>query len=1214
MKFLAKSILAVVAIYVAIWIALAAYFSVAERHKGLLESSLSSVFKRAVTIDRVQTGWHGLSPTFQITGFEVAGDTQQPALSFANLSARLDPLSILLFWPKFSDIAIDQPELEIANISASEMQIAGFAVNSDRSAVFNPKTIISWLLNHERAVWHDGTVVRRRLDGEIVYYPDISFIYERMEQNRTTRASVTLPDGKLAFKAISHGDFIDSDNWDASLEVLSDQGQSFLNSDDLSLNVVDGRGQLLLRKLGVQQIRDFLQLTGLVQSNSWIFDSQLSGELNDILFDFSGAFLDFNDWSFSASASQVSFDSTGTIPAMTNLNGAVTASSLGGTFDFTTSSSEFSWPRWFDQSLPIAEASGQFEWELTDQDKVTITLNNGLLSDEVSQIRNIVATAEIDVSNNRIRSVADLFKVESLQNISFDNGEMVNQNESEQGSLAPVFLNATAELDVISIAAIRKYFPNDVRIEKFDEWWRNAMLQGSASGGQINYVGRLNRSALYDGTAKLSGEIDFKDVTLDYGYQRDWPMVENGQGKAIIDNADLIFLPSEVQIDGVEVDSARVAINSLFRLDRSLELEASLRSDVPEVMKFLFAGPLLRPEQRQTPEQLPVQGKSGDVDAEIVVSIPLGRVRDGVVSGTASVNGGELTLPEGIPITNIQGDVNFTQNSADADNITGFMLGGPIGANLRTLKAAQPPELELSAAGRARTEELEPWLGEHLLSWLKGQTDWRGRLVSQGPKVSINVESDLLGVSVNTPAPVGKAATEARPLNVQMQVGKDIEQSLIVTLGDDLVASFAGDIEADNNLLERSMISYGGDTDLKEGINFDIHYDKIDIDAWLSKVIELTKIETQTAPDTRFLDSMRSINISSVDPKLLGRQFGEFELSSVSRDGKDWIGSLSGDNIDGIVEAQPRAETAYYRLNLSKLHLPEGPDERPPSTPIDRSLQPQNYPIVDLNINSFRLVTKQLGHLRLRGEPTDDEWHLTNFELNHQGITSTAEGRWVNTEETGTITSFFIDTVIDEAGGALQELDMEGVISRGDGGLQTNINWIGAPHEFEYSRLNGEFDLRVEDGELVNIEPGSGKLLGLLNFNAIARRLTLDFRDIFSSGLEFDRMRYAGIIADGQAIMREAYIFTPAVFVTMEGKLDLDQELIDMEIHMSPELGGNLTLLSALANPAAGAVVFLTQQIFKDEMRAASFRSYRALGPWDDFEMVEFDLNEPPSG
>ena len=123
-----------------------------------------------------------------------------------------------------------------------------------------------------------------------------------------------------------------------------------------------------------------------------------------------------------------------------------------------------------------------------------------------------------------------------------------------------------------------------------------------------------------------------------------------------------------------------------------------------------------------------------------------------------------------------------------------------------------------------------------------------------------------------------------------------------------------------------------------------------------------------------------------------------------------------------------------------------------------------------------------------------------------------------------------------------------------------------------------------------------------------------DFRDVFATGLKFDRMRYAGAFADGEAILNEAFVLAPSVFVRMEGKIDLDKELVDLEVHVSPELGGNLALLSALANPAAGAFVFITQRIFKDEMRNSSFKSYRALGTWEDFEMVEIDAAVSEAG
>ena len=113
-----------------------------------------------------------------------------------------------------------------------------------------------------------------------------------------------------------------------------------------------------------------------------------------------------------------------------------------------------------------------------------------------------------------------------------------------------------------------------------------------------------------------------------------------------------------------------------------------------------------------------------------------------------------------------------------------------------------------------------------------------------------------------------------------------------------------------------------------------------------------------------------------------------------------------------------------------------------------------------------------------------------------------------------------------------------------------------------------------------------------------------------AAGLRFDRMKFVGVLADGEAVIQDAFLLSPAVFVTMEGNVNIDKELIDMEIHVSPELGGNIALLSALANPAAGAVVFLTQQLFKDDLRSNSFRSFRALGTWDDFELEEISKRD----
>ena len=46
--------------------------------------------------------------------------------------------------------------------------------------------------------------------------------------------------------------------------------------------------------------------------------------------------------------------------------------------------------------------------------------------------------------------------------------------------------------------------------------------------------------------------------------------------------------------------------------------------------------------------------------------------------------------------------------------------------------------------------------------------------------------------------------------------------------------------------------------------------------------------------------------------------------------------------------------------------------------------------------------------------------------------------------------------------------------------------------------------LDVGKGQFLKLDPGAGKLLGLLSLQSLPRRITLDFRDIFSEGFAFD--------------------------------------------------------------------------------------------------------------
>ena len=425
-----------------------------------MESNLSSVFKRTVTIQQVRTAWRGLSPIIQINGFKVAGDSDnQAALAFKSLSAELSPFSILRFWPQLTEFAVEQPSLEIVSLPGNKLQIAGFTLKSNSSSGINPKRLLSWLLQHKSAVWLNGEITWRRLNGEQQHYSELSFIYQRQGENRQLSAATLTPKGPFAFRAQANGDVLEAENWDASLEVLGDRGQRLLAPEDLSLVVKNGKGSLQLKTMDVQRIRDFLLITGLGEAAGWILDAQLSGRLHDVRFDFSGPLLEFSDWSLAALASKVGFIATETTPGMSNLAGKVNASAIGGTFEFAANDTVFDWPRWFDRKLQIDQSSGQFHWSSAANGEIEIVLADGLFEDAVTRIWNVNASCTIDQRSRSVSNLAQLFKVESVADLSFEKGKVVEQKTQSGNSLRPLHLDAGAQFEIKIAGANRPLFP-----------------------------------------------------------------------------------------------------------------------------------------------------------------------------------------------------------------------------------------------------------------------------------------------------------------------------------------------------------------------------------------------------------------------------------------------------------------------------------------------------------------------------------------------------------------------------------------------------------------------------------------------------------------------------------------------------------------------------------------------------------------------------------
>jgi hypothetical protein len=69
----------------------------------------------------------------------------------------------------------------------------------------------------------------------------------------------------------------------------------------------------------------------------------------------------------------------------------------------------------------------------------------------------------------------------------------------------------------------------------------------------------------------------------------------------------------------------------------------------------------------------------------------------------------------------------------------------------------------------------------------------------------------------------------------------------------------------------------------------------------------------------------------------------------------------------------------------------------------------------------------------------------------------------------------------------------------------------------DYPSMTGAFNVNIESGQFLKADPGLAKLLGVLSLQSLPRRLTLDFRDVFSEGFAFDFVRGDVTIQQGIA-------------------------------------------------------------------------------------------------
>jgi uncharacterized protein YhdP len=144
----------------------------------------------------------------------------------------------------------------------------------------------------------------------------------------------------------------------------------------------------------------------------------------------------------------------------------------------------------------------------------------------------------------------------------------------------------------------------------------------------------------------------------------------------------------------------------------------------------------------------------------------------------------------------------------------------------------------------------------------------------------------------------------------------------------------------------------------------------------------------------------------------------------------------------------------------------------------------------------------------------------------------------------------------------------------------------------------------IGEGKLAEVDPGAGRVFGLMSITALPRRLSLDFSDVFDTGFGFDQIAGEFRLVNGDAFTCNLTLTGPAADVGIIGRAGLESRDYDQAAVVSANVGNTLPVAGLLlGGPQIAAALLVFSQLFKKPLQGVGQVFYTMSGSWDEPEV-----------
>lgn len=896
------------------------------------------------------------------------------------------------------------------------------------------------------------------------------------------------------------------------------------------------------------------------------------------------------------------------IPGFENLTGRVEASERGGTLLLNSQDFVLQVPGYFAQpALPFDKLNMQANWSFQE----------------------------------RSHLVVDVQRFDFVQDSL--SGSLSGKHMLVVGSGNPGTIDLNGKLARVDVQKVGRYLPLQTPPD-LHHWLTGGLLGGTVHDVRVRLKGDLAQFPFHGGGSgdrnkgefTIAGRIE--DGQLNYapgqfasdGKKPEWPVIDQINGKILFDRARMEITADSARTSGAVLSKVRAVIPDLAAHESVLTVDGEAAGPLQNLVRFTHDSPVAAWIGGFT------DATKGGGNARLVLNLqlPLDRMDESKVRGTLHFAGNSVALMDGMPpLTGATGALEFNEKGFNIAGIRSNFLGGPVvinGGTQRDGSVLVRAEGSLSAAGirQAYAMPVNSRAGDRIT----GSTRYATTIRVRDGNPSVLVESNLAGIALDFPEPLRKATADSLPLRFELTQLASSDKLLLrdqirLSLGATLNAHYEREKPAAREAAWR-VVSGGIGVNAPapepdSGVYANVNMASLNLDAWrraVSSVLAPAPAATTATAANLPVTTRPTLDIAQyVEPEVMAARATELIVMDRKLDNvvvgasqqKDvWQANIDSEQVSGYLSwTEPRAGRGLGRVTarLASLVIPEA-EADDVNVLLEGKGSTEQLPAVDIVAEDFVLFGKRLGQLELvanntRG-PAGREWRISKLAMSNPDGELKASGKWTG-RAGDSQSSLDYALVIHDAGRLLDRLGFNNVLRGGKGKMEGDLNWNGAPFALDIPSLSGRIKLDLAAGQFLKVDTtsqGAAKLLGVLSLQALPRRLTLDFRDVFSEGFAFDGVNAVASINHGVAKTENFKMRGVSATVLIDGTADIAKENQNLHVVVIPEINaGAASVVYGLAvNPAIGVGTFLAQLFLREPLMKAFTFEYQVSGPWKD--------------